>query len=91
MILETAAKRIEEALENENTQLDLNGLGLNTLPSNFADIAAGLRTLNLEGNKFQSVPREIALCVNLEVLYLAQNELVTGYGLAALRKLTTLF
>ncbi len=85
-----AAKRIEEALKTNSTRLDLSQMALNALPPNFTQIAPKLTVLNLWENKFQSVPREIGLCTNLESLYFSQNELVTGYGLASLRKLNLL-
>ncbi|MCC6279522.1 MAG: caspase family protein, partial [Saprospiraceae bacterium] len=87
---EAATKRIEEALQNNSTRLDLSQLGLNALPPAFAQIAPKLTVLNLWDNKFQSVPREMSLCTNLESLYFSQNELMTGFGLATFRKLTLL-
>jgi len=85
-----AATRIEEALKNKSTVLDLSGLGLTALPPNFVQIAPTLTFLELQQNKFQSVPHEISLCTRLEILNLAQNELITGYGLDAPRKLATI-
>lgn len=88
--MEAAATRIEEALKNGSTRLDLSQMGLNALPPNFTQIAPKLTVLNLWENKFQSVPREMSLCANLESLYFSQNELMTGFGLASFRKLTLL-
>ncbi len=88
--LEAAAKRIEEALKNGSTRLDLSQMGLNALPPNFTQIAPKLTVLNLWENKFQSVPREMSLCANLESLFFSQNELMRGFGLASFRKLTLL-
>lgn len=88
--MEAAAKRIEEALKNGSTRLDLSQMGLNALPPNFTQIAPKLTVLNLWENNFQSVPREMSLCANLESLFFSQNELITGFGLASFRKLTLL-
>ncbi|HPI09300.1 MAG TPA: hypothetical protein PLM41_23065, partial [Saprospiraceae bacterium] len=88
--LALASERIEAALQENSSRLDLSRLGLNALPPNFAQIAPDLRTLNLWDNKFQSVPPELGLCTQLESLYFSQNELMTGYGLASFRQLTLL-
>ena len=87
---EEAILRIEDALKKGSTRLDLSQLELNALPKNFGQIAPQLTVLNLWNNKFQAVPKELEFCTSLESLYVSQNELMTGYGLASFRKLTLL-
>ena len=87
---EEAILRIEDALKKGSTRLDLSQLELNALPKNFGQIAPQLTVLNLWNNKFQAVPKELEFCTSLESLYISQNELMTGYGVASFRKLTLL-
>ncbi|MCA0239176.1 MAG: TIR domain-containing protein [Bacteroidetes bacterium] len=85
-----ATSRIEEALKKGSNRLDLSQLELNALPKNFEQLAPQLTVLNLWNNKFQSVPRELEFCTNLESLFFSQNELMSGFGLDFFRKLTLL-
>ena len=88
--MEQAEKRINNALQNNLTSLDLISLELKSLPSNFLELAPRLKELHLTNNKFDFFPRELGACTNLEILFFANNQLTDIYGLASLTKLKEL-
>lgn len=83
-------ERIQFALKWKHSFLDLSHCHLNQLPASFIDLAPNLERLNLEGNEFGYIPREITLCNTLGVLNFANNPLNRATGLARLKNLKVL-
>ena len=71
-----ALKRIAECGRRRVTALDLDGLGLTTLPPHVAQLAK-LTELHLANNRLASLPPEIGQCPNLVRLDLSHNRLTT--------------
>ena len=60
-----AANAIREARKYKSSSLNLYNLGLRTLPAEIADLAPHLTAVNMNGNDFGTLPREIGHLVNL--------------------------
>jgi Leucine-rich repeat (LRR) protein len=71
---EIALERIEAALQNGTTRLNLSGLGLTELPPEIGQLTE-LQTLDLSNNELQSLPAEIGQLRNLRQLELQNNQL----------------
>src|SRR5688572_20015174 len=71
---EIAQNRIQEAVENEATELDLSGLNLTELLPELWQLS-GLEVLHLSDNQLTSLPAEIGQLTNLRVLGLSYNHL----------------
>src|SRR4051794_12285038 len=72
----TALSRIELAGSEQNTKLDLSGLGLSELPEQLAQLTH-LRILNLKNNKLTNLPEWFFDLTNLTVLNLSDNQLIS--------------
>ena len=84
-------KRIQAALEENSTELDLSGLGLKVVPVAI-DQLQNLTVLNLSGNQLTQVPKELGQLQNLTELYLYHNQLTqVPKELGQLQNLTRLF
>ncbi|MFL6334657.1 MAG: COR domain-containing protein [Pyrinomonadaceae bacterium] len=70
----TALSRIELAGSEQNTKLDLSGLGLSELPEQLAQLTH-LYTLDLKNNKLTTLPEWFFDLTNLAVLNLSGNQL----------------
>ncbi|MGB2924362.1 MAG: leucine-rich repeat domain-containing protein [Limnothrix sp.] len=69
-----AEKRIEAALKEGATELDLSELGLTEVPGSIAKLT-NLTSLNLSGNQITEIPKAIAQLTNLTELYLHKNQI----------------
>jgi len=67
-----AVDRIEEALRNHATVLNLPGLGLTKFPESIGQLTQ-LRSLNLSGNRLTALPESFRNLISLEELYLHGN------------------
>ena len=83
-------KRIQAALDENKTNLDLSSLGLTSLPQSFLEIASQLEVLTLANNGFINFPKALAACRNLKVLIFDKNQLSDLYGIRSLQKLDNL-
>ncbi|MEB3357736.1 MAG: COR domain-containing protein [Synechococcales bacterium] len=68
-----AKKRIQQAILNGDTELDLSGLDLTAVPKELGQLA-GLTQLYLHQNQLTAVPKELGQLANLTQLYLHGNE-----------------
>lgn len=85
-----ALRRIEEAKQSDNTKLDLNSLGLATIPDSLTQLT-NLRQLYAFNNQLTTIPDPIAQLTKLEDLNLGYNQLTTvPHSLARLSNLHTL-
>ncbi len=69
-----ALKRIEKALKERSTSLDLSGLGLTDLPKSLGQLAQ-LRNLDLSNNDLTELPEWLGSLLQLESLDVSINEL----------------
>jgi internalin A len=69
-----AIERIESALEEGSTELDLSELGLSEVPDSIANLS-NLIELNLSKNQITKIPEAIAQLTNLSRLFLASNQI----------------
>lgn len=69
-----AEQRIEAALQEGATELDLSGLGLTELPEEIASLTQ-LRSLYLSHNQLTELPEAIASLTQLQSLRLSDNQL----------------
>ncbi|MFK7772533.1 MAG: COR domain-containing protein [Saprospiraceae bacterium] len=83
-------QRIEEAIQQNRTNLDLSSLGLTSLPDSFLRVAPQLEVLTLAKNGFINLPKALGACRNLQVLILDKNKLSELYGIRSLQKLNNL-
>lgn len=67
-----ALRRIQTAIQEQDTRLNLSGLGLTVLPPEIRDLT-WLESLNLEGNNFTVFPPEIGAMTQLHELNLTGN------------------
>ena len=67
-----ALDRIQKAKDTSETELDLSGLGLTSLPPEIGQLT-NLRELNLSANRLTSLPPETGQLVNLKELDLGFN------------------
>jgi hypothetical protein len=72
-----AAARIEACWRERSDRLDLQGLGLVTLPAEIWPYLTHLGDLDLDDNHFSSVPEGLVHLTSLDTLYLAGNQLET--------------
>ena len=70
------ADLLAESAENEETHLDLAGLGLTAVPEGVTDLVS-LTHLSLRGNEIEEIPAEIGNLTQLTQLSLADNRLMT--------------
>lgn len=71
-----AAKRIVNAYENQATALNLENLGLSTLPTEIGKLTA-LTNLYLERNRLSSLPPEIGKLTALTGMFLNRNQITS--------------
>jgi len=83
-------QRIQSAIQENKTNLDLSSLGLTSLPDSFLRVAAQLEVLTLAKNKFINFPKALGACRNLKVLILDKNQLTDLSGIRSLQKLDNL-
>src|SRR5262245_20790536 len=69
-----AERRIAKAARDQQVELDLSQLGLETLAESVAKLF-NLQTLNLNHNQLSSLPDSIAKLSNLQTLILNGNQL----------------
>jgi internalin A len=69
-----AEARIQKALKNRETSLDLSSLGLTELPESLAQLSQ-LKKLYLYNNQFTSLPESLARLSQLQALNLDDNKL----------------
>lgn len=72
----TAEDRIEDALRDNSTSLDLSRLGLEALPGSLTRLN-GLTALYLGGNKLSALPEWFGLLANLTQLDLSSNRMTS--------------
>ncbi|MEK6257634.1 MAG: leucine-rich repeat domain-containing protein [Planctomycetota bacterium] len=70
----TALERIAACRQSGETELDLSGLGLSTLPPEIGQLTA-LTTLELHRNQLSALPPEIGQLAALTKLHLYENQL----------------
>ncbi len=75
---EIVNQRIDFAIRNKTSYLDLNNLQLDSLPDKISELDC-LHELNLSNNKFTEYPKIISKLYNLYVLNLSNNELDDMY------------
>lgn len=81
---------IRRCKRSRTTKLELNGLGLSTLPQEIYQLT-DLETLDISNNKLLSLDAKISNLVNLEFLNISGNQLVSlPQSLASLPKLHVL-
>jgi small GTP-binding protein len=81
---------IEEAARNKQTELNLSGNQLKTLPAEIGELK-NLTTLDLSGNQLERLPAEIGELKNLTTLDLSGNQLERlPAEIGELKNLTTL-
>ncbi len=83
-------QRIEEAIQENRTNLDLSSLGLTSLPQSFLEVAPQLEVLTLAKNGFINFPKALGACRNLKVLIFDKNKLTNLSGIRSLQKLDNL-
>lgn len=71
-----AEARIQEALKNRETVLDLSGLGLTEVPESVAKVSQ-LQALYLDDNQLTTLPESVVRLSRLQVLGLSNNRLTT--------------
>lgn len=69
MSTDEVMRRIQEALEQGATELDLSGCRLTTLPESIGDLTQ-LKKLDLRYNQLQSLPESIGNLIQLQTLSL---------------------
>ncbi|MBC7817185.1 MAG: hypothetical protein IAG10_09885, partial [Planctomycetaceae bacterium] len=69
-----ALKRIEECANQRQSDLDLSGLGLTTLPPEIGQLST-LKTLHLSNNQLSTLPPEIGQLSRLQLLTAENNQL----------------
>jgi hypothetical protein len=69
-----AAKRIKEAFDSQNAELDLSFLNLESLPDALTELTH-LTSLNLNQNVLHPLPAEIGKLKLLKILFLGSNQL----------------
>ncbi|MEA5466055.1 leucine-rich repeat domain-containing protein, partial [Leptothoe sp. PORK10 BA2] len=88
--LAAAQKRIQAAIDNKATELDLSELKLTTVPKELGQLTS-LVKLDLSQNQLISVPKELGQLNNLTSLSLYQNQLTSvPKELGQLNNLTSL-
>jgi Leucine-rich repeat (LRR) protein len=70
----TAKAKIEQALSSRHPDLQLNNLGLRTLPDDVLKKLTWLEELDLSGNKLESLPQPIDKLQQLKSLNVSHNE-----------------
>jgi internalin A len=85
-----AERRIQEALRNNATSLDLKGLQLKSLPDSLFELA-NLRELFISLNQLRVLPESIYVLTQLRALYISNNDLtILPDSITSLRELQIL-
>ncbi|HEX6184410.1 MAG TPA: COR domain-containing protein [Pyrinomonadaceae bacterium] len=86
-----AEARIQAALNNHKTSLDLSAIGLTEIPESIARLSQ-LRFLNLNLNQLTMLPKSVTRLSQLRILYIINNRLKTlPESLAQLWRLQRLY